>query len=90
MKAPSPTGKALSRRFDALFATSFTTFSRLLPGITRTECHGRCPVPCLRPWRMPCFCEQSHITFYIQQDVSGDDFGVAEVKVMQACLNKFP
>jgi hypothetical protein len=37
MKAPSPTGKALSRRFDELSATLFTTFSRRLLGITRTD-----------------------------------------------------
>jgi hypothetical protein len=33
MKAPSPTGKALSRRFETLSATLFATFSRRLLGI---------------------------------------------------------
>jgi hypothetical protein len=37
MKAPSPTGKALSRRFDVSSATLFTTFFRRLLGVTRTN-----------------------------------------------------
>jgi hypothetical protein len=37
MKAPSPIGKALSRRFNALFAPLFTTFSRRLLVITWTD-----------------------------------------------------
>lgn len=37
MKAPSPTGKASSRRSDAPLTTLFTTFCRRLLGITRTD-----------------------------------------------------
>jgi hypothetical protein len=89
MKAPSPTGKALSRRSDTLFATLFTTFCRRLPGIALTECDGRCSPPCLRTWQTPGLHERLRIAFYVQQNFPGDDFGVSKVKVMQACLNKF-
>lgn len=33
-------------------------------------------------------CDQLPITFYIHQNFPSDDFGVSEIEVMQACLNK--
>ena len=32
--------------------------------------------------------EQLRIRFYIHQNFAGDDFGVSEIKIVQACLNK--
>jgi hypothetical protein len=37
----------------------------------------RLPTPCLRMLRMRSLCEQLRIRFYIHQDFTGYDFGVA-------------
>src|SRR6516225_5919845 len=41
-----------------------------------------------RTSRMSSLQEQLRISFYIHQNFAGDDFGVSEIKIVQACLNE--
>src|SRR5450756_772330 len=62
------------------------------PVPARAAIEDRAGRPCARPYsttrRTSGDDEQSRIRFDIHQDFAGDDFGVTQIEVEQACLNK--
>ena len=82
MKAPKPNRQSLSRRFDALSGTPFTTFSRRPRHYSDRMLRLLLDAVLAQVADCPSLCEQLRITFYIYQNFPRDDFGVSKIKVM--------